>query len=269
MAVFRSFIYDDIKSLDKGVYITGEAVYNAPERDIEMVAIPGRNGDLAIDQGRYNNIEVSYPAGMYGPDQPDFAERLREFRNILTSRYRYLRLTDEYHPDEFRLALYKSGLEVSPAAYHQAGEFTITFECKPQRFLLSGEVPVDVYKHEYLTDHNLDPITDHNGNEIALESMSGEVTNPTPYECKPLIIAPSAGAVTLGGVGIEIAGDGSKDIYIDCDSMEIYTMEGEAMTSAADLVTFTPNIFPIMPPGENIFSSTIPDIQIIPRWWIL
>lgn len=269
MAVFRSFTYDGINSLENGVYITGEAVYNAPERDIEMVAIPGRNGDLAIDQGRYNNIEVTYPAGLYGHDQPDFASKIRDFRNMLTARFTYLRLTDEYNPDEFRLALYKSGLEVNPAAYHQAGEFGITFECKPQRFLNSGEVPVDVYKHEYLTDHNLDPITDHNGNPIDINAMSGEVTNPTPYECKPLIIAPSSGAVHMGNISIEIGGDSSKDIYIDCDSMEIYTMQGEAMVSAADLVTFTPNQFPVMPPGENTFASTIPDIQIIPRWWIL
>ena len=269
MAVFRSFTYDGINSLDKGVYITGEAVYNAPERDIEMVAIPGRNGDLAIDQGRYNNIEVSYPAGMYGPDRPDFAERVREFRNLLTSRYTYLRLTDEYNPDEFRLALYKSGLEVGFAAYHQAGEFTITFECKPQRFLTSGEEPVDVYRHEVLTDHNLEPITTHTGAEIDLNSMSGEVVNPTPYECKPLIIAPRTGNVNIGNIDIEIAGDVTSDVYIDCDSMEIYTMQGDAMISAADLVTFTPNRFPVMPPGENVFSSSIPDIQIIPRWWIL
>ena len=60
MAVFNNFVYDNINSLDFGVYITGEAVYNAPECIVNMVDIPGRNGALAIDEGRFANIQVTY-----------------------------------------------------------------------------------------------------------------------------------------------------------------------------------------------------------------
>lgn len=143
MAVFNTFTFDGENSLDYGVYITGEAVYNAPERAVEMVSIPGKNGALALDQGRFENIEVTYPAGTFGVKQTEFAGRMRAFRNMLASRYNYVRLTDSYHPDEYRLGLYKSGLEATPVAMSSAGEFDITFNCKPQRFLTSGEEPVD------------------------------------------------------------------------------------------------------------------------------
>ena len=138
MAVFKSFTFDDVKSSDHGVYITGEAVYDAPARAVEMVTVPGRNGSLALDQGRFENIEVTYPAGMFDDTASDFQSRLAAFRNILTSRYTYKKLIDEYNPDEFRMGLYRSGLDVSPKQL-RAGQFDIKFECKPQRFLTSGE----------------------------------------------------------------------------------------------------------------------------------
>lgn len=137
-AIFKALSFDGESSRTYGIYITGEAVYNAPERDVEMVTIPGRNGAFALDKGRFENIEVTYPAGMFADTEQDFAKGISDFRNMLCSRQGYCRLTDEYNPDEFRLAVYKSGLEVSPAQL-RAGEFNITFECKPQRYLMSGQ----------------------------------------------------------------------------------------------------------------------------------
>ena len=147
MAIFRSLTFDGVNSLDYGIYITGEAVYNAPERAVEMVTIPGKNGALAIDQGRFENIEVTYHAGCFADNQADFAEKVMKFRNALASRYTYKKLTDEYHSDEYRLGLYKSGLEVDAVHYSTAGEFDITFDCKPQRFLTSGETALTPFDY--------------------------------------------------------------------------------------------------------------------------
>ena len=54
--IFKRLYFDGQSSGTYGVYITGEAVYNAPARDVEMVTIPGRNGQLALDKGRFENI---------------------------------------------------------------------------------------------------------------------------------------------------------------------------------------------------------------------
>lgn len=135
----ETFTFNGINSGDYGVYIGGDAVYNAPARVVEMVAVPGRNGALAMDEGRYENIEVTYPAFLADTTQADFANRVSELRNALCAVTGYQRLVDDYNPNEYRLAVYKSGLEVSPTQYNRAGGFDITFECKPQRFLVSGE----------------------------------------------------------------------------------------------------------------------------------
>lgn len=153
-AIYKALEFDGVSSRTYGVYITGAAVYNAPQRDVEMIAIPGRNGSFALDKGRFENIEVSYPAGIFADAESDFAEAVSDFRNFLCSRNGYVRLQDEYNPNEYRLAVYKSGLEVEPALL-RAGEFEIVFECKPQRYLTSGETAVTVTSGDTITNPTL------------------------------------------------------------------------------------------------------------------
>lgn len=176
--IFKSFSFDGEDSRNYGVYITGEAVYNAPSRDVEMVSIPGRNGSFALDKGRFENVEVTYPAGIFADNETDFAEAISDFRNFLCSRKGYCRLVDEYNPEEYRMAIYKSGLEVTPAQL-KAGEFDIVFDCKPQRYLMSGEAAVEV-------------------------SNGDTLMNPTMFESSPLIMADGYGAINFNEYTINI-----------------------------------------------------------------
>ena len=187
-AIYKALTFDGASSRTYGVYITGEAVYNAPEREVEMISIPGRNGAFAMDHGRFENITVTYPAGIFADNETDFADAISDFRNLLCSKKGYCRLTDEYNPNEYRLAVYKSGLEVDPALL-RAGQFNIVFECKPQRFLTSGETAVAV--------------------------ASGDtVTNPTLFESKPLLELTGYGDINVNGYTINVADDLVGDVKI-------------------------------------------------------
>lgn len=177
-AAFKSLTFDNKTSREFGVYITGEAVYNAPEREVEMLSIPGRNGAFALDKGRFENIPVKYPAGVFTDNEADFAQAISDFRNFLCSKKGYCRLTDEYNPNEYRMAIYKSGLEVEVAQL-RAGEFEILFDAMPQRWLTSGETAVSVEDGDTLT-------------------------NPTLFEAHPLLMVEGAGAVTVNGYNIQI-----------------------------------------------------------------
>lgn len=187
-AMFKTLTFDGQSSRNYGVYITGEAVYNAPDRAVEMITIPGRNGAFARDDGRFENIEVTYPAGVFAENETDFAEAISDFRNMLCSRKGYCRLTDDYNPDEYREAVYKSGLEVTPALL-RAGEFEITFECKPQRFLTSGETAVSV-------------------------ANNGTITNPTLFDAKPKLEVKGSGTINLGSAEIEVVSEDIGNIPI-------------------------------------------------------
>lgn len=171
-AIFKGLTFDGESSKDYGIYITGSAVFNAPARDVEMITIPGRNGTFALDRGRFENIEVTYPAGLFGDTEADFAQGISDFRNFLASRQGYVELSDDYNPGEYRMAVYKSGLEVTPAQL-KAGEFEIVFDCKPQRWLTAGQDPVTV--------------------------TSGDtIENPTLFDAHPLLAFEGLGDVNIG-----------------------------------------------------------------------
>lgn len=128
-------IFGGLKTLDHFVWISGEGTYKAPKRSVEYISVPGRNGDLIVDNGKWENIEVTYPAFI----PYDFPEHMKEFRAELCKKLGYHRLEDTYHPDEFRLASFSDGLEPSTTQWNKGGTFDLSFNCKPQRYLKSGE----------------------------------------------------------------------------------------------------------------------------------
>lgn len=175
---YKTFTFDGVSSANYGVYLTGEGVFNAPERDVKQIEIPGRNGNFALDQGRFKNISVTYKAGMYGTDESTFATKISNFRNWLCSKKGYCRLEDDYNSGEYRMAVYSKGLDVDPTQLI-AGEFEITFECKPQRWLTSGEAATTV-------------------------ANSGTLSNPTLFESEPLLAVKGYGTIDFNGYEIEI-----------------------------------------------------------------
>lgn len=241
----ESLTFAGINSGTYGVYIAGESVYNAPERSVEMVTIPGRNGNLAIDGGRFENIEVTYPAFLAEPSQAAFAESVADFRNAILSKVGYQRLTDDYNPDEFRLAVYRSGLEVKPRVYNRVGEFTLTFDCKPQRFLLSGEQAVTL-------------------------TASGSITNPTRFPSKPLVRVFGAGTLTIGDNAITISSAISAGIFIDFESFEAWAEDGGTITPQNGNIAIG-NQSPQLEPGANTITlgAGITQVEITPRWYII
>ena len=138
-----------------------------------MIEIPGRNGSYALDKGRFSNIEVSYPAGIGTQNEAEFRRKIESLRNALSSKVGYQRLEDDYNGEEYRLAVYKSGLDVNPKML-RAGEFDIVFDCKPQRFLKIGEIETPV-------------------------SSGGIITNPTLFESHPLLKTEGYGNINING----------------------------------------------------------------------
>lgn len=132
----NNFIFGGVNSADYNVWISGSGSFSAPERRVERVSVPGRNGDLIIDGGKWNNITVTYPAFI----PKGFETQFDYFRSEMSKLTGYQRLEDSYHPDEYRMAALADGIAPSrTGAFLKNGEFSLTFNCKPQRFLKSGE----------------------------------------------------------------------------------------------------------------------------------
>lgn len=187
--IFHTLTIGDVRSSDYGVYLTGEAVYDAPERAVEIVSVPGRNGDIIIDKGRYENIEVTYKAGMYGDDQEAFAAKIAAFRSAVLSQRGYVRISDDYNPDEYRMGVYVSGLEADVSHYSSAAEFDIVLNCKPQRFLTGGDT-------------------------VQSFTATDTIENPTTETAYPLLNVKGVGPVQVGDRALTIQNKILGDFYI-------------------------------------------------------
>lgn len=272
MGLLNHLTYDGVDSSDFGVFISGDGVFDAPARRGEMISIPGRNGSIFMDEGVFENITVEYPAFIGTGYEELFRTKLGDLRSALSSRGNYKRLTDTYHPDEFRLGVFREGLEVDPQHITRAGGFTMKFDCKPQRFLLSGEDPV-VYE------------------------QGGEIVNPTLFESAPILKVIGTGSIAIGPYRFKVINN-DWEIIIDSEVMEAYLPAGDVYPwtdEAGSVVTdeigielefvdgslnptnmlgnieFSDSLMPKIPPGKVPIrmSPTISRLEIIPRWWRL
>lgn len=228
-------IIDGHDSRDYGVYISGQGTFASPDREYELIDIPGRNGALIGQERRFETAVVTYPAFIVR----NFKDNIAAFRGLAASRDGYFRLEDTYHPDEYRLAIYRGGLEPDVLDNNKAGRFDVTFECKPQRFLKTGEDTVTL-------------------------TATGTINNPTDFDASPLLRVYGAGVLGIGSQSITIS---AADVYtdIDCDIMEAY----KGTTSRNAYITLSGNDFPTFAPGTTSISlgSGISRVEITPRWW--
>lgn len=242
------FTYDGVKSSTYGVWISGEDTFTAPDRDVEIVQIPGRNGTLTLDNGRYNNVTITYPCFMVG----DFLTGFSTFKGAIFAKKGFLQLTDTYHPDGFRLARLTKGTRPKPGPYNRSAAFTLTFDCYPQFYLDSGQ--------SYTTVAN-----------------NGTISNPTNFDAKPLIqvtfsTTPRDGTVTVNGETITFNAMGGTNVYVDCEDQNAYRISGQnEVISQNGRIALTTGAFPELKPGSNTvaYTGNISSVKIMPRWWTL
>ena len=234
----KQFWLDGRSSREFGMMITGAGTYNAPERDVEFISIEGRNGDLIIDNGRFKNVPLSYPISICR----DFPEKAAAARAWLLSKSGYMRLEDDYDPEHFRLAAFTGPLDFDVKFLNRAAEATLNFNCKPQRFLKSGEIGLDFHE-------------------------SGMLHNPTAFPALPVIgiSGDGPGTITVNGTSVEILRDGDYIIMLDCESQNatVFDVSMNHVIRAAE--------FPVLQPGDNeiTFDGGVEYLLVAPRWWTL
>lgn len=224
------FVFDGTSSKEFNTFLASSTMFNAPERDTESIEIPGRNGTLMYDNGRYRNFEASVycyvPANMQ-----TYIDGLRAW---LMSKTNYCRYEDTIHPDEYRMARYTGAFELEQSD-RSGASITLSFDCKPQRFYKSGEI-----------------MTAYNSGAI--------IYNPTRYDALPLIVCAGNGTITLNGTTITISGN-TGQIYIDCDIQNAYL----GNTNKNSFITSN---FPKLSPGQNTLTySGVTGVQMATRWW--
>ena len=230
------FTLDGKSSVDFDTWIANGNMWDGAEHDDEAVEVPGRNGAIIFNNGRYRNF--SAVLSCYIPS--DMQRNVDGLRAFLSSRHGYCKYEDNLHPMEYRMVRYKGGFSLS-AADRVGASVDLTFDCKPQRFLKSGDITVT-----------------YTGN--------GTIFNHTNYAARPLIrCVGTGGTVAIGGVSVTVTGCTSS-VTIDCDLMEAY----EGTVSRNGTTTLNNGAFPTIKPGEWTVTFTgFTRVEITPRWWTI
>lgn len=160
-------IFDGRRFSDFGVIVSGENTWAQPTRRVAKAQVPGRHGDLIVEAGEFENVDISYPAGIM-QEFDSYTNGWEQFEQFLAARSdRYYRLEDEYHPNYYRMARFVPGISPRVGTLNRSGQFTVTFDCKPQKWLKSGDE--EIVKTTYTDGYGI------------------EIVNNTPFPAYPEI----------------------------------------------------------------------------------
>lgn len=264
--------FNGISSDTLGIVVEHPPKRVLPERDIQVIPVPGRNQDVIIDNGSYKNVKREYEIAL-GTEDSDFdlcADAIAAWLNTASG---YCRLEDDYDEDHYRMARVSGETDIENIL-GIAGRTTVTFDCGPQRFLLSGEEPVEFQK-------------------------SGKITNPTNHTAEPVVQVKleigTSGHVQIGSYGFTIqATSGSNGTTVDYvqDNVSDYVLDstGDKIGSTTvvevyvdsnlgyvysenvntqNMTVITDYTFPVLPPGDTSisFNGGVKQVSIVPRWW--
>ena len=228
------FTFNGKSTANYGLLVTGRQIFGSPNRKVERYSVPGRNGDILVELGGYDNYIVSYDIAVVS----SFATNASAIRNWLLSSSGYMKLTDTYDTTHFRLGAMYSSIDYVTTALNREGQATIQFDCKPQRFLNSGETATTITSATYT------------------------LNNPSLMEAKPLLRVYGTGTVTINGNVITIT---DVDSYVDivCETQQAY----KGSTNCNNDIQV--DEFPVLISGNNSIAKTVTSVTVTPRWWEL
>lgn len=264
--------FNGISSKDLGIEVETFPKYEIPEKEVTKYEIAGRNGEIVVDHGTFKNVNVEYDISVLVKDG-DYNSRLHAIASWLYSPSGYARLEDSYDSECYRMARMSSNTSFENL-FNQAGKATLTFDCKPQRFLKKGEEQIEYNDTDSTTT----------------------LINPSFFSSKPLLKicnigqASTAGTISVVGInGYNFLGDRIMDavnllpypivdVIVDFENKRAYYRDVTDYSKHTSLsAQHTNTLFArdiALDKGENKIyfkkpSSSNSFIKLTPRWWML
>lgn len=246
------FNFNSKDSRDVGIIVKRKNSLDIPERDLEYVPVPGRNGDLIFDNGRWKNIPVDYDCRIFSPGAVEgLNENLpmtytrHDLSDMLHGDATYYRLFDSYDPDYFRLASYAGGINFDELAHVSVMDCKVSFNCKPLRYRWDG---LQTITRTYNGSSSLDYII-----------------NPEKLPSKPIIrmYATTDNAQVAVSIADENIIVNNVDGYVEYDAETQNCYKGATNMNNNCFATFEQ-----LKPGINTVTvlTNIAKIEVVPRW---
>lgn len=230
------FTFNGTASNTYNVYVSKYPDYQIPKRAVNKISVPGRNGDLIQDTKAYNNFQKEYEI-YFNAKANGFHYVAHQLAAWLGSVGGYARLEDTYDTTVYLMARVDDPERLNNWMNYM-GRTTITFDCKPQRFLKSGET------------------------EGAITSGVNITNDYMP--CYPIFKITGNGTFTVNGNSVAVANNLNKTLVLDCETQNAYT--GTQNRNGDIYIT---GEFPYLESGTNAVTFNNASVTMIPRWWTL
>lgn len=239
----NTFTFAGVSSASLGLTVEKVPNMNRPARKYDRYSVPGRNGDIFVFQDAWENIEQSYEICWKGTPV-DTGYNIAEW---LFGSSGYQMLTDSYDPLHYRNAVFLGPYDVENTLMRY-GRATITFDCDPRRFLMSGLEWIDL------------PVP---------PSEGLEVLNPTPFPAKPVYdvtITPgnisNIRVVSESGTTTVLTINKPGHFIVDSSKESIVDENGDPAFNS----TF--GTFPTLYPGVSLLNPQ-QNGKVQPNWWTI
>lgn len=221
--------------MDFHAWYDGSEWWRMPQKEVENLQIPGKNGDLTIDGHRFSNITIPFNCYIH----KNFAQNYSNLINYLMSLTGYQRIESNEEPDVFRMGQIKAQIEPVMGQFNSRGQFSIDIDFMPQKWLKIGENRIEV-----------------NGSET--------LVNPTAFDALPTLYVQGTGDITVNDSTMTLANNTGTTV-IDCDAENVY----EGTIDRNGDITLTDNKFPSLVPGTNTieYGTGITSLIVVPNWW--
>lgn len=208
-----------------------------PEPDITTVKVPGKNGTVTFSNGRFENVNIKFDCII----PHDFYTNYAALMAFLRKDADYHHLDGNAEKDFFRTGRFKSVSAPKISEWFQRGTFTLTFDCKPQRWAKDGQ-------------------------DWMMAASGAKIYNRFLFPALPLLRVYGWGTVEIQGRKILINEDDTTPyIDIDCDLKDAYygSYNRNSFIEVTD--------WPQLDPGENTVTlgDKVTKLEMIPRFWTI
>jgi len=231
------FTYKGINARDMHLRVLNDIEFASPRRDVNLIQIPGRHGDLVMDNGRFESVKRAVPCRMEVPSHVNAEEVISQINNWLIDDGRQHELLWENDPEFiYRASIYDD--VISQRILPHYGKTIVNFTIHPIKYLRTSLVERQI-------------------------TSGTSMNNPFTAPAKPIIRIVGSGNINLNVGGRQVVLTGiDRGCILDSENQTILTFDGQRT-----IFDRMRGSFPELKPGNNVvtFSGNNVQVFITPR----
>ena len=87
MSTINWINFKGVDSRDLNLYVRTKNTFNRAKRNLTFISVPGRSGDIVIDDGKYPNVDIEYGMRLFATEYRELSENENFFYSFRNRNY--------------------------------------------------------------------------------------------------------------------------------------------------------------------------------------